>query len=99
MFFLACCRAGLAGIASSPGSGLSAKEGPDHAENAVAALRQAVAMGYRNPDTYRTESALDPLRARPYFQALILDPVMRTDPFVPARSQTKHSASPERRIP
>ena len=31
----------------------------------MAVLRQAVAMGYRNPVAYRTESALDPLRTGP----------------------------------
>ena len=69
-FFRACCHAGLAGLAGRPGSGVSAAEGADQAEKAMAVLRQAVTMGYRNPDAYRTESALDPLRNRPDFRAL-----------------------------
>ena len=68
-FFRACCHAGLAGLAGRPGSGVSAAEGADQAEKAMAVLRQAVTMGYRNPDAYRTESALDPLRNRPDFRA------------------------------
>ena len=72
-FFLACCHAGLAGLAGRPGSGVSAAEGADQAEKAMAVLRQAVTMGYRNPDAYRTESALDPLRNRPDFRVLMMD--------------------------
>ena len=68
-FFRACCHAGLAGLAGRPDSGVSAAEGADQAEKAMAVLRQAVTMGYRNDDVYRTESALDPLRNRPDFQA------------------------------
>ena len=70
-FFRACCHAGLAGLAARPGSGISAAEGTDQAERAMAVLRQAVSMGYRNPDAYRTESALDPLREREDFRKLI----------------------------
>ena len=47
----------------------------------MAVLRQAVTMGYRNPDAYRTESALDPLRNRPDFQALMMDLAFPTEPF------------------
>ena len=80
-FFLACCHAGLAGLAGRPGSGVSAAEGADQAEKAMAVLRQAVAMGYRNPDAYRTESALDPLRNRPDFRVLMMDLVFPAEPF------------------
>ena len=90
-FFLACCHAGLAGLAGRPGSGVSAAEGADQAEKAMAVLRRAVAMGYRNPDTYRTESALDPLRNRPDFRALMMDLV-----FPPSRSRSETQG---RRIP
>jgi hypothetical protein len=38
-------------------------------------------MGYRNPDAYRTESALDPLRNRHDFRALMMDLVFPVDPF------------------
>ena len=82
-FFLACCHAGLAGLAGRSGSGMSAAEGVDQAEKAIAMLRQAVTMGYRSPDAYRTESALDPLRNRPDFQVLMMDLVMPTRPFSP----------------
>ena len=80
-FLMACCHAGLAGIAGRPGSGVSAGEGADQAEAAMAVLRRAVAMGYRNPNAYRTESALDPLRNRPDFRDLMMDLVFPTEPF------------------
>jgi eukaryotic-like serine/threonine-protein kinase len=81
MFFLACCHAGLAGLAGRPGSGQSAADGADQAEKAMAVLRQAVAMGYRSPDAFRTESALDALRKRTDFRALTLDLAFPTEPF------------------
>ena len=80
-FFLACCHAGLAGLAGRPGSGVSAGERADQAEKAMAVLRQAVTMGYRNPDACRTESALDPLRDRPDFRLLLLDLGFSANPF------------------
>jgi hypothetical protein len=80
-FFRACCHAGLAGLAGRTGSGVSAAEAADHANKAMAVLRQAVAIGYRNADAYRTESALDSLRNRPDFHVLMMDLVMPTKPF------------------
>jgi hypothetical protein len=50
----------------------------------MAVLRQAVAMGYCNPDAYRTESALDPLRDRDDFRLLMMDLAMPADPFAAA---------------
>ena len=47
----------------------------------MAGLRQAVSLGYRDPDSYRTESALDPLRNRPDFQALMMDLTFPKRPF------------------
>jgi len=37
--------------------------------------------GYRNPDLYRTESALDPLCTRPDFQVLMMDLAFPAEPF------------------
>jgi hypothetical protein len=72
-FIRACCHAGLARLAGRLGSGVSAEEGAQQAGKAMAVLRQAVALGYRDPAAYRTESALDALRNRPDFQALMMD--------------------------
>jgi tetratricopeptide (TPR) repeat protein len=83
MFLMACCHAGLAGLAGRPGAEVSAAEGIAQAERAMAVLRHAVAAGYRNPDAYKTESGLDPLRSRADFQTLIMDLLMPAQPFVP----------------
>jgi eukaryotic-like serine/threonine-protein kinase len=80
-FFRACCHAGLAGLAARPGSGVSAGEGQAESDRAMSWVRRAVALGLRNPDAYRTEAALDPLRNRPDFQLLILDLAFPADPF------------------
>jgi eukaryotic-like serine/threonine-protein kinase len=84
-FIRACCHAGLAGLAGRPASGVTAAEGTDHAEKAMALLRQAVTMRFRSADAYRTESALDPLRNRPDFRALMMDLTMPADPFAHGR--------------
>jgi hypothetical protein len=81
-FLRACCHAGLAGLAGKPGAGVSAAEGADQAEKAMAILRQAVTMGYRSASAYRAESALDPLRNRPDFQLLMMDLAFPAKPFV-----------------
>jgi hypothetical protein len=42
-------------------------------------------MGYRSPDAYRTEDALDTLRDRPDFRLLMMDLAMPTEPFAAVR--------------
>jgi tetratricopeptide (TPR) repeat protein len=81
--FRACCHAGLSALAGRPDSGVSAAEGLAESDRAMTWLRRAVAAGQRNPDTYRTESALDPLRNRPDFRLLMMDLAMPADPFAP----------------
>jgi eukaryotic-like serine/threonine-protein kinase len=71
LFHTACCRAALAGLAGNDGSGVSAAEAKPEADQAMALLRKAVDMGYRNAAKFRTESALDPLRKREDFQKLL----------------------------
>jgi hypothetical protein len=80
-FFLACCHAGLAGLAPQPGSGQSAAQATDEAEFAMTVLRRAFAMGYANAAAYRTESALDALRDRPDFRLLMMDLEFPAKPF------------------
>jgi hypothetical protein len=66
----ACCHAVLAGLT---GSGISAGRAASEADAAMTLLHRAVAMGYRNADAFRTEDALDPLRDRENFRALVMD--------------------------
>ena len=84
-FLFACARAALAGLAGQPGSGVPAAEAVTEADAAMALLRQAVTLGYRTLDTYRTSDALDPLSNRDDFRLLMLDLAMPADPFAPAR--------------
>ena len=73
------CRPG--GTRGPIGLGNALRGGGKPAEEAMTQLRRAVSMGYRNTDAYRTESALDPLRNRPDFQALMMDLMMPADPL------------------
>jgi tetratricopeptide (TPR) repeat protein len=80
-FLMASCHSGLAGVAGRPGSGVSAAEGVGQAEKAMALLRQAVTLGFRNPAYFRTESALDPLRDRADFRLLMMDLAFPAEAF------------------
>ena len=51
----------------------------------MALLRRAAGMGYCAPATYRTETALDPLRSRADFQRLLLDLAFPKDAFARGR--------------
>ena len=63
-FFRSCCHAGLAGLAARPNSGASVEQGQAESDRAMSWLRRAVAMGYRNPDVYRTPPRPAPRPAR-----------------------------------
>jgi serine/threonine protein kinase/tetratricopeptide (TPR) repeat protein len=76
-FLFACCHAALAGLAGRESSGVSAAE----ADAAMTLLHKAVGVGYRNPDAYRTEDALDPLRGRDDFRLLMLDLAFPAEAF------------------
>jgi hypothetical protein len=71
----------LSSVAGVPGTGLSAIDRVALGDQAMALLRRAASMGYRDPDKYRTESALDPLRGRDDFPLLLMDLVIPADPF------------------
>jgi hypothetical protein len=80
-FLSACSHAALSGLAGREGSGVSAAEAATEADAAMARLHKAVAMGYRNPDAYLTEDALDPLRSREDFRMLMMDLKIPAAPF------------------
>jgi tetratricopeptide (TPR) repeat protein len=81
----ACCHAALAGLAGSPGTGVSAGSGPSEADVATDLLRRAVGMGYRDRDTFRTDAALASLRDREDFRLLLMDLAFPPEPFATAR--------------
>ena len=47
----------------------------------MALLRKAAGMGYSAPATYRTETALDPLRGRDDFRLFVMDLAMPAQPL------------------
>ena len=80
-FIQACCHSSLSWAAGRPGSGVSAGEADAEAAKALALLRRAAETGFRNLATYRNETALDPLRNRPDFRALMMDLAFPAEPF------------------
>jgi tetratricopeptide (TPR) repeat protein len=68
---LACMYALLAGVAAEAGSDMSVAEGQAAADKAMAALRRAIAAGYRNIELLRTNNDLDTLRSRADFRKLV----------------------------
>ncbi len=74
-------HAALAGLVGAAGSGLSSAEAASEADAAMALLHKAVAMGCRGYYIYRNDDALDPLRDRADFRALMMDLVFPTEPF------------------
>ena len=84
-FETACCDAALAGLVGQDGAGVSAADGKAEADQAMALLRKAVGMGYRDAGAFRTESALDPLRQREDFKKLL------------AELEQKSAAKPEKK--
>jgi tetratricopeptide (TPR) repeat protein len=83
-FAAARAHAAVAGLSGRPGSGVPADEGAGQADTAMARLHKAVADGYRDPDAYRNEDALDPLRGRDGFRLLMMDLEFPTEPFAAA---------------
>jgi serine/threonine protein kinase/tetratricopeptide (TPR) repeat protein len=73
LYYLAGCHARLGGITGTAGSGLTAAEGAAELDRAMGVLRRAVAAGYRPAAWMQRDPDLDPLRARPDFQLLMMD--------------------------
>ncbi len=80
VFFHAGCHASLSTLAGLR-TEVSAGAGRSEADQAIALLKDAAAMGYRSPDYYRNETALDPLRDRPDFRLLMMDLAFPAEPF------------------
>ena len=66
-FQLACCHAALSGAASQPEAAAA------QAEKAMSLLNKATGMSFRSPDTFRSETALEPVRNRDDFKKLMTD--------------------------
>jgi serine/threonine-protein kinase len=75
----------LAAAAADPRSGLTAAGAVAEADRAMAALRRAVAAGYRNLDQLRRDPDFGPFRDRDDFRLLMMDLACPAEPFAPAR--------------
>ena len=80
-FETACCHAALLGRAGHEGSSDSAGKREREAEKTMDLLRRAAAMGFRNANAFRTESALAPLCERGDFRLLVMDLTLPAEPF------------------
>src|SRR5262249_49521210 len=72
-FAAACCRATLARLAGRAGSRELIDAREREAAGALEGLRRAIDLGYRDLAAFRTEPALEPLRSRDDFRALMMD--------------------------
>jgi eukaryotic-like serine/threonine-protein kinase len=81
IFIDAVSHASLSVLAGVPGTGVSAVDRDAQCDQAISSLGRAATLGYRDPDKYRTETGLDPLRGRDDFRLLMMDLVMPADPF------------------
>jgi tetratricopeptide (TPR) repeat protein len=82
LYNLACYLA-LASTAADPAEGpASAERQHRDADLAVATIRRAIAMGFKNSDALKNDPDFDSLRARPDFHALLMDLAFPSRPFV-----------------
>jgi len=106
----AACHAALAGLAGHDGAGVSTAEGKAQIDKAMTVLRKAVDTGFRAPNVFRTETALDPLRGRDDCKKLLEElekkspakpekqtrPRKRCDPPSPLAVNPRHGRRPDR---
>jgi hypothetical protein len=81
LYNLACFRSLLSGMAAQRGSLLTPSDASGLGEQAVLALRQAIAAGFRDVGFMRRDTDLNALRSRPDFQMLLLDLAFPSNPF------------------
>jgi eukaryotic-like serine/threonine-protein kinase len=73
----------LSGIAATPGSGLSAAEARDAADQTMVALGRSIRSGRCNVRAILEDKDFDPLRSRPDFRMLVMDLIFPVNPFAP----------------
>ena len=93
-FETACCHAALAGNEGHDAAAGSPAGGEEEAARAMELLGRAAAMGYRNANAFRSESALAPLYRRPDFRLLMMDIAMPAEPFALDRAAGPGKTAP-----
>jgi serine/threonine-protein kinase len=82
LYNLACIYSRLGVLAKSELTGETARSrGDAYADKAIAALRRAVAAGYRQIKVIRKDPDLAPISSRDDFQRILLDAAFPDDPF------------------
>jgi serine/threonine-protein kinase len=89
LYNLACYKSLLAGVAVLPDSGLTPADAERLGDQAVEALRRAVAAGFRDFDFMRRDTDLDAVRSRADFQMLLLDLAFPAEAFAPLATSGK----------
>jgi eukaryotic-like serine/threonine-protein kinase len=77
----------LSALADQATSGQTATEGRAAADEAIASVRRAVSLGWRDPSSLAANPDLVPIRSRPDFQMLRLDVSFPLDPFARGHSR------------
>jgi serine/threonine-protein kinase len=77
------CFLALASTVADPAEGPAAERRRRDADQAVATIRRAIEMGFAESNTLRTDPDFDSIRARPDFQALVMDLAFPADPLAP----------------
>ena len=80
---MACCLALRIPPASPSGTSLAVEDSQHYGDQAMVALRQAVAGGIKPLEDYKTDPNLDPLRSRDDFRGLLMDLAFPVDPLAP----------------
>jgi tetratricopeptide (TPR) repeat protein len=83
LYNLACCLAQCAALGMAAEGPAASLRSAQDADRALAALRMAIEAGGCNRDDVDRDTDLEPLRTRPDFQALRLDPDFPAEPFAP----------------
>ncbi|AMV41022.1 tetratricopeptide repeat protein [Planctomyces sp. SH-PL62] len=84
LYNVACFFSLLSATPAAPGSSGADGEGRAQADQAMEALRRAVAAGFRDLPHMQADSDLDPLRGRDDFKLLMMDLAIPADPFAAA---------------
>ena len=82
-YHMACCLALRIPPTPAGGTSLAVEDSQQYGDRAMVELRQAVAVGIKPLEDYRTDPNLDPLRGREDFRAILMDLAFPVNPLTP----------------